>query len=102
MGGEATKTLRYHSYVVFKTEQNNIIVTEKLRDGRTLWIENPKDLKDRNSLAKLIRVVHCHSGGPVIEDIKRYRNKKHSAVHSKCKHYAAGLYDLSCGNMHSV
>lgn len=59
-------------YVVFETEQGNKIVTEQLSDGLVSFEENPKDLEDRNSLAKVFRSVGCSTvgEGTTVRDIK--------------------------------
>jgi len=44
-----------HSYVVLGTEAGGSVLTEKLPDGTVRWEEAPKDLEDRNSLAKVVR-----------------------------------------------
>eukprot|EP00747_Dinoflagellata_sp_TGD_P065016 gnl/TRDRNA2_/TRDRNA2_154167_c0_seq1.p1 gnl/TRDRNA2_/TRDRNA2_154167_c0~~gnl/TRDRNA2_/TRDRNA2_154167_c0_seq1.p1 ORF type:complete len:450 (-),score=97.87 gnl/TRDRNA2_/TRDRNA2_154167_c0_seq1:60-1217(-) len=49
----------HHSYVVLETEHGNMIVSEVLQDGRVAWESNPKDLEDRNSLAKVLRSADC-------------------------------------------
>jgi hypothetical protein len=49
----------YGYYVVMESEEDNAVVTERLDDGTMTWEENPADLDDRNSLAKVIRSVDC-------------------------------------------
>ena len=51
----SSKRLDYcHHYVVLETEEQNVIVTEKLPDGSTMMVVNPEGVEDRNSLAKLM------------------------------------------------
>merc|ERR1712173_375574 len=50
---EGTVT-NHHYYVVLETAKGNVIVTEKLRDGTVTWNENPRDLEDRTSLARVL------------------------------------------------
>ena len=51
----SSKRLDYcHHYVVLDTEEQNVIVTEKLPDGTTMMVVNPEGVEDRNSLAKLM------------------------------------------------
>uniref|UniRef100_A0A6T1JNG0 Uncharacterized protein n=1 Tax=Alexandrium monilatum TaxID=311494 RepID=A0A6T1JNG0_9DINO len=45
----------YHTYVVLETENQNTILTEILANGKIKREENPKNLDDRNSLAKVVR-----------------------------------------------
>ena len=49
-------------YTVLETHQGSIIVTEILEDGEVSWIQNPNNLEDRNSLAKLLFQVDCKEG----------------------------------------
>ena len=41
-------------YTVLETKQGSVIVTEVLDDGSVSWVQNPNNLEDRNSLAKLL------------------------------------------------
>merc|ERR1712046_173781 len=59
-------------YTVAETANGNVIVTEKTREGRLTWIENPKDLEDRNSLAKTICFEDCTQTNTTVLDLKRY------------------------------
>eukprot|EP00747_Dinoflagellata_sp_TGD_P027110 gnl/TRDRNA2_/TRDRNA2_132390_c0_seq1.p1 gnl/TRDRNA2_/TRDRNA2_132390_c0~~gnl/TRDRNA2_/TRDRNA2_132390_c0_seq1.p1 ORF type:complete len:707 (+),score=159.56 gnl/TRDRNA2_/TRDRNA2_132390_c0_seq1:1320-3440(+) len=97
----------YHrSYVVFETKDGNTIVTEKLSDGKVTWEENPKDLEDRNSLAKVVRSAgHNVKAGVTIRDMKSFKRKETSrtasgASHSQCKHYAQVAFTLASGAHH--
>jgi len=36
-----------------ESECDNVVVTEKLKDGSITWEENPAELEDRSSLAKV-------------------------------------------------
>ncbi len=49
-------------YTVLETQQGSIIVTEILEGGEVSWIQNPNNLEDRNSLAKLLFQVDCKEG----------------------------------------
>jgi len=48
-----------HCYVVLETESKNVIVMEQMLHGGMKWEVNPKDLEDRNSLAKVLRSAEC-------------------------------------------
>ena len=48
-----------HFYTVLETKQGSIIVTEILENGAVSWVQNPNNLEDRNSLAKLLFQVNC-------------------------------------------
>merc|ERR1719479_280136 len=66
----------HHSFVVLETEQGNKIITERLMDGTVTWEENPTDLEDRNSLAKVVRSADCHNmGSTTIHEMKNYQSK---------------------------
>jgi len=80
-------------YVVVETEQGNVILTEKLRDGTVSWEENPADVMDRNSLAKVTWTLACRSAGVTVGDMRAYRAKEaDSSRSSKC--YAHGAFTL--------
>lgn len=49
-------------YTVLETKQGNAIVTEILENGEVSWVQNPNNLEDRNSLAKLLFQVDCKEG----------------------------------------
>ena len=51
-----------HYYTVLETKQGSIIVTEILENGEVSWLQNPNNLEDRNSLAKLLFQVDCKEG----------------------------------------
>merc|ERR1719277_1745151 len=61
-------TLYRRYYVVYNTDLGNSVVTEKLRDGTVTWEENPANLNDRNSLAKVCRSAEC--AGSTVRDAK--------------------------------
>jgi len=48
-----------HTYVVLETEEGNMIMTELLEGQRPTFQENPADLEDRSSLAKVLRSAEC-------------------------------------------
>mmetsp|Transcript_162560 Transcript_162560/g.312109 ORF Transcript_162560/g.312109 Transcript_162560/m.312109 type:complete len:908 (-) Transcript_162560:166-2889(-) len=93
------------SYTVLETQMGSMIVTEKQRDGKILWEENPADLEDRNSLAKIIRSTDC-SNEVAISTIKAYQTKhlwesgffgSASSRSADCKRYAQGVYCEAAG-----
>merc|ERR1712048_1108518 len=94
-----------HCYVVIETDCANKLVTEMLQDRTVLLSENPKDLEDRNSLAKVIRFSeHCSRVDAIVTvgDLKAYRSKQAllaegSASHSDRRSYAEGAYCRACG-----
>jgi len=97
---ERVNELHWHSYLVLETDQGNVIVTEQLKDGRVTWEENPRDLEDRNSLAKVIRSASRSNSGVFVQDMKAHRAKEQSdigASPSKCKRYAQGAFVRAIG-----
>jgi len=58
-------------YLLLETERGNKIVTERLEDGRVTFEESPKNLEDRNSLAKVTRTKECGKGATVRDIQKR-------------------------------
>lgn len=100
----ATSSSDRHSYVVLETEQGTLVVTEKRADGTVTWDENPKDLEDRNSLAKVIRSMDC---AITVQDMRRYqmqeaRKAEYGASSSACKRYAQGAYSWAGGDEHGM
>merc|ERR1719198_131768 len=83
-------------YVVAQTDAGNTIVTEKLKDGTVTFQENPKDLDDRNSLAKTVR-SKSHQFSTTVADLKICQAKLLSKSETSCKKYAYNVYDLILG-----
>uniref|UniRef100_A0A7S1LMS8 Uncharacterized protein n=1 Tax=Alexandrium catenella TaxID=2925 RepID=A0A7S1LMS8_ALECA len=55
------------SYVVLETASGARVVSEKRADGSVAWEVEPKDLEDRNSLAKLVRTAELGEAAPAGE-----------------------------------
>merc|ERR1712050_511259 len=51
--------LEFQVYVTLETDQKNIIVVEELEDATLRFEDNPSNLKDRTSLAKVLRTAEC-------------------------------------------
>ena len=62
----------YHLYLMCITANKNIIVTEKLANGSTIFLVNPKSLEDRNSLAKQLFKSDCVEQATV-KDVKTHQ-----------------------------
>jgi hypothetical protein len=61
-----------HSYyLVLSTDKGHKILTERLENGCVTWEENPRNLEDRNSLAKVTRSKECAKGATVRDLQKR-------------------------------
>jgi hypothetical protein len=75
---ESTQNQKHRYYVVIETEQGSSVVTERLQDGKMTWEENPEDLDDKNSLARVIRSVECRVSRvrAAIADVKAFQEKQ--------------------------
>jgi len=68
-------------YVVLETDQKSVILTEELPDGTVKREHNPKDLDERNSLAKLVRhTPDCSAFNITVNDIKHCRRDVYNFV----------------------
>lgn len=67
--GDVVGTQPHHLYMVCITANKNVIVTEKLANGSTIFLVNPKSLEDRNSLAKQLFKSDCVEQATV-KDVK--------------------------------
>jgi hypothetical protein len=101
-GGKSSSQRRY--YLVLETENGHMILTERLPDGQVSWEENPEDLEDRNSLAKVTRASACQPG-VVVQDIKTYQStvakgaaQAGLASSSVCKRFARSAYARAVGS----
>jgi hypothetical protein len=99
----------HHSYVVLETSVGGKVVTEQLRDGSVTWEENPKDLEDRNSLAKVVRSAETSAAGVLLKDVESCQSKQARAsgslpfvFHGQRKHYARAVYGLASGSKQAV
>lgn len=95
----------HHLFVVMETEDGHEIVTEKLSDGIATWQENPKDLDDRRSLAKVIRTADCKNAGSTVLGIKAFQMKetrlygKGAVTPAKCDQYAQVIFSRATGKV---
>jgi len=93
----------HHSYIVLETDKGDEIVTEQAMDGMLKWVENPADLEDRNSLAKVVRSSDCRKARSTIQDMKNYyqaRETQQSGTFSHPKQendYAHNAYSRANG-----
>jgi len=101
-GGKPSALRRY--YLVLETEAGHTIVTERLPDGTVTWEENPLEVEDRNSLAKVTRASACQPG-VVLQDLKTYQctvakgaAQAGVASPSVCKRYARSAYSRAVGS----
>jgi len=92
-----------HSFVVLQTQEGNIVRTERGLDGSIAWEENPEDLDDRNSLAKVIRSAECKDSYTTVQNMKLLLEKE---VHDSsgcdtcgpCEAYAQAAYCRALGS----
>jgi len=89
-------TLHCRSYVVLETEAGRSVVAEKLLDGRTLWRQDPEDLEDRNSLAKVVRSEASLSESITVRTIRERVAQGGAASASECRHYAQEIFRAAC------
>merc|ERR1712039_221648 len=83
--------------IVLHADNGHKILTERLRDGSVTWEEDPEDLEDRNSLAKVTRSIECSGAGISVECLERYKTGAAEdasaagayASPGECRQYAA-------------
>lgn len=90
------------SYVVLETVGGNLILTEKLADGKVSWEENPSGLDERNALAKVVRTANVRDvtkKAVTVADIAKFHVRKAGSrcSVSRCRSYAQSIYSRACG-----
>lgn len=97
---------RWHYYLVLETQSGQKIVTERLRNGRLTWLEDPDDLGDRNSLARATRSKDA-TNALTVRDMKAYYMAMEADVRavsvspSVCKRYVRNLYSRAVHAPHA-
>jgi len=92
-----------HFFVVAETDAGSVILTETSGDATPVVVENPKELSDRVSLAKTIRVDECRGAGRRVEDLWTYQAReagvcRDSAEYAQCAFScAAGEFSRTSG-----
>jgi len=94
--GSDRSLLGCHYYLVLETMDGNRIVTERLGDGQLTWVEDPEDLDDRNSLAKVTRCDALDTG-ITVEELQAYRAKLAEGVAPSSKRYAQAILVRAVG-----
>mmetsp|Transcript_33795 Transcript_33795/g.63069 ORF Transcript_33795/g.63069 Transcript_33795/m.63069 type:complete len:649 (-) Transcript_33795:59-2005(-) len=84
-------------FVMLETREGNVISTEMGEDGRVTWEENPVDVEDRISLAKVLRTADCQASRNTVRDLKTHmeqeaRRASSTPDPSKCKTYARDTF----------
>jgi hypothetical protein len=88
--------LRRRLYVVFETDRGSKILTERMKDGSFAWVENPRDLEDRNSLAKVTRSEKVETG-VLVRDMKAHKVKLAEGARLSGKRYAQAIFVRAAG-----
>lgn len=84
-------------YLVLETESGHKIATERRMDGAVTWEEDPEDLEDRNSLAKVTR-TKAAGVDLTVRDMMAYHttiingSASGSVTRSVCKRYTRNLF----------
>eukprot|EP00913_Durusdinium_trenchii_P005530 g5152.t1 len=84
-------------YMVLETEEKSLVVTERLANGSLSWKENPQNLEDRNSLAKLLFTVDCKENMLLGEVVRHFEELPSDSSLDCRKHYAKALYKFVSG-----
>mmetsp|Transcript_127171 Transcript_127171/g.309162 ORF Transcript_127171/g.309162 Transcript_127171/m.309162 type:complete len:410 (-) Transcript_127171:75-1304(-) len=87
-----------HSFVVLELEGGGALRTERLPDGAVVWEENPQDLRDRSSLAKVVRAGG--QGSWSVGDLKKLLEKgtwRASAGRAGSEAYAQAAFCMALG-----
>merc|ERR1740123_764620 len=58
--------LAFQVYVTLETSEKNIVVVQELEDGTMSREENPSNLEDRTSLAKVLRTAECNDSSMTV------------------------------------
>lgn len=102
--GASRRGLYRRYYVALETEKGNVLVSEMAGDATVTWEENPQDLEDRNSLARVFRSSDCSKVSITVRDVAAYRAREimreSQASRSECKRYSHGLYSRVTGEIY--
>merc|ERR1719453_2498751 len=81
-------------FTLLETEEGRKHTTERLQDGSVLWEENPSNLEERCSLAKVLRSKECEAGVST-EDLRELVSAARAlgpASSSHCKNWARSTF----------
>ncbi|CAE7326460.1 unnamed protein product [Symbiodinium necroappetens] len=84
-------------YIVLETIEKTVIVTERMSDGSLCWLQNPHNLEDRNSLAKLLFTADCKEGMRMSEVRRHFEAQPRDTDGDHRKRYAKALYVFTTG-----
>merc|ERR1712061_603741 len=82
----------YRFFAVLETEQGDAILTEQLGNGDIAWQENPAELEDRRSLAKVSRTADCQSAGVTYRELKGSLQQEADSARVTRKHYVQAVF----------
>lgn len=93
--------LQCRYYLVLEAQGGHKVVTERMRDGSVTWEEDPRDLEDRCSLAKVTRFADCCQGLTVHELLLYHASACQQAEAAgsgsvsavECRKYAQATFD---------
>mmetsp|Transcript_86086 Transcript_86086/g.152043 ORF Transcript_86086/g.152043 Transcript_86086/m.152043 type:complete len:1127 (-) Transcript_86086:71-3451(-) len=97
-------------YIALETQEGSIIVSEKL-GGHAMasWEENPSDVEDRNSLARVVRSGDCRVAGVSVRDMKGARasasfgeGATSAWSQRRCRLYAQDMFIRAMGGLDAV
>jgi hypothetical protein len=78
VASEGATRLPWHFYEVLETENGNMVMTEKLQDGREVWTENPQGLDARCARAKVAGCADCRGAGVTLRDARKVATRSES------------------------
>merc|ERR1719410_1964259 len=86
-------------FVVLLTEHGRHIVTERLPDGTAAWAEDPGDVQERSSLAKIIDSADTRGMGVTVGTMRAHFTKevKEALSGSNSKQYAHSVCSHASG-----
>merc|ERR1712014_326167 len=95
-GASAQEMVYHRYYVVLETDKGNVILTEKLMDGTVTWEENPQNLENRTSLARVLHSADCSDQGITVRRMRRHQ----TLIGKRCpsaKHYSQEAFEEALG-----
>ena len=84
-------------YIVLDTNEKSVLVTERKSDGSLSWLQNPHNLEDRNSLAKLLFTADCKEGLSLADVKPHFEAQPRDTDGEHRKRYAKALYVYTTG-----
>jgi hypothetical protein len=88
-------------FLTLETEGGRTILAEQLDAGNFSWSENPADLEDRRSLAKVTR-TQAVTSGVTVQEMKSYKGELCSNYNLSNKQFSRALYYHAAGSQNNV